>query len=50
MNVNQGILRVSETLKPILKKIFPKKLLQKIKQIFVERNYNQMVNSGRETV
>ena len=48
MNVNQGILRVSETLKPILKKIFPKKLLQKIKQIFVERNYNQMVNSGRE--
>lgn len=48
MNVNQGIIRASEILKPILKKIFPQKLLQKIKQIFVERNYNQMVNSGRE--
>lgn len=48
MNVNQGILRASETLKPVLKKIFPQKLLQKIKQIFVERNYNQMVKNGRE--
>lgn len=47
MNINQGILKISETLKPVLKKIFPKKLLQKIKQIFVEKNYNQMVKRGR---
>lgn len=48
MNINQSILKVSETLKPILKKIFPQKLLQKIKQFFVEKNYNQMIKRGRK--
>lgn len=47
MNINQSILKISETLKPILKRIFPQKLLQKIKQIIVEKNYNQMVKRGR---
>lgn len=47
MSVNQCILKISEQLKPILKKIFPQKLLQKVKQIFVEKNYKQMVNRGK---
>lgn len=47
MSVNQYILKISEQLKPVLKKIFPQKLLQKVKQRFVERNYNQMINRGR---
>ena len=48
MNISQKILKISEILKPILKKIFPQKLLQRVKQFFVERNYNHMVEKGRE--
>ena len=47
MNINQIILNASEKLKPVLKKIFPQKLLQNIKNIFVEKNYNRMVQQGR---
>ena len=47
MNINQIILKASEGLKPVLKKIFPQKLLQNIKNIFVEKNYNRMVQQGR---
>ena len=43
MNINQEILKASDMLKPVLKKVFPQKLLQNIKNIFVERNYNHMV-------
>lgn len=48
MNISQKILKISEILKPILKKIFPQKLLQRVKQFFIERNYNHMVEKGRE--
>lgn len=47
MNINQEILKVSDMLKPVLKKIFPQRLLQNIKNIFVERNYDHMVKEGR---
>ena len=47
MNISQLILKVSEKTKPILKKIFPQKLLQQVKRFFVDRNYDQMVKRGR---
>jgi len=34
-------------LKPALKKVFPQKLLQRIKRIFVEKNYKKMVETAR---
>lgn len=47
MNISQKILKISEILKPILKKVFPQKLLQRVKRFFIERNYNHMVEKGR---
>lgn len=47
MNVSQLILKVSDQMKPMLKKIFPQKLLQKVKKIVVDRNYDHMVKRGR---
>ncbi len=47
MNGNQLILKTAEQLKPMLKKIFPQKMLQKVKNIFMERNYQRMVRKGR---
>ncbi len=48
MNGNQIILKTAERLKPILKKIFPRKLLQRSKQALVEKNYRRMVEKGRK--
>ena len=41
------ILKVSEVMKPVLKKVFPQKLLQNVKKMIVDRNYDQMVKRGR---
>lgn len=49
MNLMQMILKVSESLKPILKKVFPEKLLQSIKKNIVNRNYDRMVKKGRRS-
>lgn len=48
MNITKVILSVSEKFKPALKKMLPEKMLQKGKKFFVERNYNQMVQRGRQ--
>lgn len=47
MNISQLILKVSEVMKPMLKKVFPQKLLQNVKKILVDHDYNQMVKRGR---
>lgn len=48
MNITKVILSVSEKFKPALKKMLPEKMLQKGKKFFVERNYDQMVQRGRQ--
>lgn len=47
MNLNQRILKISETMKPLLKMMFPQKLLRKIKHSFIIKNYQKMAESGR---
>ena len=48
MNINQSIMKTAEKLKPVLKKVFPQKMLQNVKQNMVEKNYRAIAERGKE--
>lgn len=48
MGIQKMLLNVSEKIKPILKKIFPQKMLRNIKDTMLDNQLNQLIKEGKE--